>query len=92
MRSKALLSLKDLNLEPRLEELLEAGVSSLKIEGRLKNESYVKNVVRSYDLRLRSLGVPRASFGFTAPVLSLPGLSALLDTVTSFGVAFNLAL
>ena len=64
MRSKALLSLKDLNLEPRLEELLEAGVSSLKIEGRLKNESYVKNVVRSYDLRLRSLGVPRASFGF----------------------------
>ena len=62
-RSKALLSLRDFNLGPRLEELIDAGVSSFKIEGRLKNESYVKNTVRSYDLRLRSLGVPRASFG-----------------------------
>lgn len=35
--------------------------------------------------------LPRASLGFTAPVLSFPGLSALLDTVTSFGVAFNLS-
>ena len=62
-RSKALLSLRDFNLSARLEELIDAGVSSFKIEGRLKNESYVKNVVRSYDLRLRALGVPRASFG-----------------------------
>lgn len=62
-RSKALLSLRDFNLASRLEELIEAGVSSFKIEGRLKNESYVKNVVREYDLRLRALGVPRASFG-----------------------------
>ena len=50
-RSKALLSLRDFNLSARLEELIDAGVSSFKIEGRLKNESYVKNVVRYYDPR-----------------------------------------
>jgi len=45
---KHLLSLRDLNLSDRLEPLLEAGVSSLKIEGRLKDSSYVKNVVAYY--------------------------------------------
>ena len=43
-----LLSLQDLNQHDRLEEMLEAGVSSFKIEGRLKDASYVKNVVASY--------------------------------------------
>lgn len=51
-RNKALLSLKDLNLLDSLETLLDAGVCSLKIEGRLKNESYVRNVVRAYSLEL----------------------------------------
>ena len=51
-KNKALLSLKDLNLLDSLETLLDAGVCSLKIEGRLKNESYVKNVVRAYSLEL----------------------------------------
>lgn len=48
VRNKALLSLKDYNLKNRLEELCEAGAVSFKIEGRLKNSSYVKNVVRDY--------------------------------------------
>ena len=39
---KHLLSLKDMNRGEYLEELLDAGVSSLKIEGRLKDVSYVK--------------------------------------------------
>lgn len=47
-----LLSLKDFNASDRLEQLLEAGVSSLKIEGRLKDASYVKNVVAYYRHRL----------------------------------------
>ncbi len=51
-RNKALLSLKDLNLCDDLQSLLDAGVSSLKIEGRLKNISYVRNVVRAYSLAL----------------------------------------
>ena len=55
VRDKALLSLKDYNLRNRLEDLAEAGITSFKIEGRLKNESYVKNVVRDYSLALDRL-------------------------------------
>ncbi len=49
---KHLLSMKDLNQSNNLEELLDAGVSSLKIEGRLKDLSYVKNVVAFYRQQL----------------------------------------
>ncbi|MDD7062312.1 MAG: U32 family peptidase, partial [bacterium] len=45
---KHLLSLKDMNRSDQLEALLDAGVSSLKIEGRLKEVSYVKNVTAYY--------------------------------------------
>ena len=47
-----LLSLKDMNLSDHLEELIEAGATSFKIEGRLKEVSYVKNVVAAYSQRL----------------------------------------
>ena len=69
LRNKAVLSLKDFNLKSRLEDLAEAGVMSFKIEGRLKNASYVKNVVREYSLALDALVSKypdrycRASFG-----------------------------
>ncbi len=69
VRNKALLSLKDYNLKDRLEDLADAGVCSFKIEGRLKNASYVKNVVREYSLALDALVEKhpdlycRASFG-----------------------------
>lgn len=52
MAKKHFLSMKDLNLSENLEELLDAGVSSLKIEGRLKDISYVKNVVAYYRTKL----------------------------------------
>ena len=55
VKDKALLSLKDYNLKARLAELAEAGITSFKIEGRLKNESYVKNVVRDYSIALDDL-------------------------------------
>ena len=55
VKNKALLSLKDYNLKNRLQELADAGVCSFKIEGRLKNASYVKNVVREYSLALDEL-------------------------------------
>ena len=69
VRNKALLSLKDYKLLDRLDDLAEAGVCSFKIEGRLKNASYVKNVVREYSLALDALvavqpeAYRRASFG-----------------------------
>lgn len=47
-----LLSLKDLNQLSRLEEIIEAGATSLKIEGRLKDAAYVKNVVAAYNEEL----------------------------------------
>ncbi len=55
VRNKALLSLKDYNLIHRLEDLAGAGICSFKIEGRLKNISYVRNVVREYSLALDEL-------------------------------------
>jgi len=49
---KHLLSLRDLNLSGHLGELLRAGVTAFKIEGRLKDAAYVKNVVAYYRQRL----------------------------------------
>ncbi len=46
------LSLKDLNRSMYLKELIDAGVSSLKIEGRLKGADYVKNVTAFYRQKL----------------------------------------
>ncbi|MBR3744531.1 MAG: U32 family peptidase [Bacteroidales bacterium] len=43
-----ILSPKDYRLDGRLEDLADAGVCSFKIEGRLKNDSYVKNLCRHY--------------------------------------------
>lgn len=51
-RGRHLLSLKDMNRLDGMEAILEAGAVSLKIEGRLKNEEYVKNVTAAYSMRL----------------------------------------
>ena len=48
MQGKHLLSVRDLNLSARVEEMIEAGVDMFKIEGRLKDLSYVKNIVAYY--------------------------------------------
>ena len=48
IKNRHLLSLKDLNRIADLEKLLAAGVTSFKIEGRLKDINYVKNVVSAY--------------------------------------------
>ena len=69
VRNKALLSLKDLNLQARLPELADAGVCSFKIEGRLKSMSYVRNVTRYHSQALDALVAAepekyaRAAFG-----------------------------
>lgn len=53
--NKHLLSLKDVNRSDELEKLLDAGVSSLKIEGRLKDVSYVKNITAFYRKKLDAI-------------------------------------
>ncbi len=54
-RDRYLLSLKDLNQSDHLLELMEAGATSFKIEGRLKDVSYVKNVTAAYSQRLNDI-------------------------------------
>jgi len=64
---KYLLSLKDLNLSNHLENLINVGISSFKIEGRLKDISYIKNIVSYYrqklDIILDNNGLAKSSSG-----------------------------
>ena len=48
VRNQPLLSPRDLRLDAFLPDLVASGITSFKIEGRLKNASYVKNIVRHY--------------------------------------------
>ena len=62
VRNKHLLSLKDLNQSDNLEAMLDAGVSSLKIEGRLKDVTYVKNVTAYYRQKLDEIFAQRPEY------------------------------
>jgi putative protease len=59
---KHLLSLKDLNRSGQLEALLDAGVSSFKIEGRLKEVAYVKNITAYYRKQLDAILARRPEY------------------------------
>jgi putative protease len=65
--NKHLLSLKDLNLARRLGHLADAGITSFKIEGRLKDRDYVRNIVSYYrremDKMMAKKGFDRPSVG-----------------------------
>ena len=52
IKNRHLLCLKDLNNSAHLEELIDAGITSFKIEGRLKEADYVKNVTAYYRQKL----------------------------------------
>ena len=52
IRNQHLLSIRDLNLTAHLRDLIQAGVCSFKIEGRLKDRAYVSNVVAHYRIKL----------------------------------------
>lgn len=72
--NRHLLSLRDMNNSENIEELIDAGITSFKIEGRLKNADYVKNTTAYYrrvidkvierrpDLEPASRGVSTPSF------------------------------
>lgn len=47
-KDKYLLSLRDFNMSDKISDLIEAGITSFKIEGRLKDVTYVKNVTAAY--------------------------------------------
>ena len=71
-KDKNLLSLKDFNASKYLSELVNAGVKSFKIEGRLKDKNYVKNVTAYYRQKLDEISKKTSSgkifFDFTPDV------------------------
>ncbi len=85
---KYLLSLHDLNASARIEDLIDAGVSSFKIEGRLKDLDYVKNVVAYYRQRLDDIiakhpeRYERSSYGISS-------ISFIPDLNKSFNRGFT---
>jgi len=70
VKDKHLLSIRDLNLSAHLNDLMEAGIISFKIEGRLKDEGYVKNITAYYRQQLDSIiennsALKKASSGYS---------------------------
>lgn len=61
-QNEHLLSLKDNNQTENLEALIDAGIRSFKIEGRLKDLSYVKNVTAHYRQKLDAIMARRPEF------------------------------
>ena len=60
-KDKYLLSMKDFNASRHLKSLIDAGVKSFKVEGRLKDENYVKNVVAYYRQEIDKLASKTSS-------------------------------
>lgn len=61
IKDKYLLSLKDFCLIDNLEDLIKAGVYSFKIEGRLKDEDYIKTTVCAYRQKLDKISCSKKS-------------------------------
>jgi len=66
-KDKYILSLKDLNLSDHLEKLIKLGINAFKIEGRLKDIDYVKNITTFYrqkiDIIIKNSNTKKASSG-----------------------------
>ena len=62
IKNRHLLCLKDLNNSAHLEELMDAGITSFKIEGRMKEADYVKNVTAYYRQKLDEIFERRAEY------------------------------
>ena len=61
-RGRHLLSLKDMNRSAHLEAMMDAGVRSFKIEGRLKDVTYVKNVTAHYRQAIDAILARRSEY------------------------------
>ena len=68
MKDRHLLSLRDFNASQQLQNMIDAGITSFKIEGRLKDLSYVKNITAYYRQLLDNLllrPTPTCTYTFT---------------------------
>ena len=84
---KHLLSLRDMNRMAYLEELMDAGVCSFKIEGRLKDVQYVKNVTAAYSQAVEKVLVRRREFVRASSGHSVPHFTP--DVNRSFNRGFT---
>lgn len=81
------LSLKDMNRSGYLEEMIDAGVSSFKIEGRLKDVTYVKNITAYYSRTLEELFMKRPDLTRSSDGISI--VSFTPDPYKSFNRGFT---
>ena len=90
IKDKYLLSLKDFCLIDELENLMKSGVYSFKIEGRLKDEDYVKTVVSAYRQKIEKLPcMQNASDGIIISDFE-PDLSKVFNRgFTTYNIGFD---
>lgn len=79
---KHLLSVRDMDLSDELELLMDAGITSFKIEGRLKDVRYIKNVVSHYRRRIDDILARRSDI--IRPSVGTSRIEFTPDTSKSF--------
>lgn len=79
INSRHLLSLRDLNNSGNLEELIDAGITSFKIEGRLKDADYVKNTTAFYRREIDSIIERRSDLERSSRGISTPAFEPNLE-------------
>lgn len=72
INSRHLISLRDLNNSGNLEELIDAGITSFKIEGRLKDADYVKNTTAFYRREIDKIIARRSDLERSSRGISVP--------------------
>lgn len=87
INSRHLLSLRDLNNSKNLEELIDAGVTSFKIEGRLKDADYVKNTTAFYRREIDKIIERRSDLERSSRGISVPAFEPNLEK--SFNRGFS---
>ena len=83
--NKHLLSLRDMNNSKNIEELIDAGITSFKIEGRLKDADYVKNTTAYYRRAIDEIIARRSDLERTSRGASSPSFEPNLEKSFSRG-------
>ena len=84
-RGTYLFNAKDLCMIEHLPRLMEAGICSFKVEGRMKNELYIATIARAYRLALDALAEGRAAYEALLPRLKQEVLKC---TTRDYGTGF----
>ena len=88
LSQRHLLSLKDMNRAADLEAMMDAGITSFKIEGRLKDVSYVKNTTAYYRLCIDAI-IQRRSSDYCRSSLGTSTITFNPDPAKSFNRGFT---